>query len=397
MTPGKTIVLTLLWCLAPVCVAQTCPPAATKQAADQANAIRAKLQGVRVAEMDTSVSAAVQQQVGEFKDALAATADAFIGCQKPDADAKAVESAITAALSTSGATEKGEGHPYGSGLAVAVKHPDEAPGLLAVQVTFGIECGTDSMLLVYENDNSGWKKAVRWQSKPYDQVSGAFGDFFTYLIVNRAVSPPWVAAVAHGSPWCTSRWSGFDLDVIEPAHANQPQNVLFHNKGGYVRGEIEPTLKSRPDGFELRVQKGMLDMDIMTRIGVYRYSLNDDELRREQPIALNGRDFVDEWLQVGWDDAARWSDANARQQLKSEHDRIARERDPKTTKDRPMLEYGAVRGCSGDPKLFQVELGETPGEPTYFLIRQGSNAFTMMGASHTASPRCNGPNIMPKK
>jgi hypothetical protein len=388
--------MTLLLSFAPACLAQACPPPAAKQAADRAAAIRAKLLSFAVGEMYTSVPAELQQQIGEFKDALASTADEYIRCQKPDVDAKVVEKNLTAALNASRASGEAEDHPYGSELAVVVKRPDEAPGLLTVEVTFGIECGRDTILLVYEHNNTAWKRAVRWQSAPYAEVSGAFGDFFNYLIVNRAVSPPWVVAVAHGHPWCTSRFSGFNVDVVEPAHDGQLQHSLLHKEYGYLRGDIEPSMKARPAGFELRVQEASIDMDITERIGIYRYSLNDDEVRREQPIAMNGRDFVDEWLQSDWEDASRWSEAVARQQLQSEHQRIAKARHA-DGKDLTGFEYGAVRGCSGDPKLFQVELDETPGKPTYFLIHQGNNSFTTMGASHTASPRCSGPNIMPKK
>ena len=48
---------------------------------------------------------------------------------------------------------------------------------------------------------------------------------------------------------------------------------------GYVRDEIEPALKIVPEGFQIRLQTGMIDADIMTRIGIYRYRVSGAEIR----------------------------------------------------------------------------------------------------------------------
>lgn len=109
---------------------------------------------------------------------------------------------------------------------VAVKRPANKPELMTVEWSFGIDCGNDSVLLVYEFDH-GWKRIVRWQSGDYSEISGAFGDFFQYAVVPLGAAGDWAVAVAHGHPWCTSRWSGFDLDVISPAHNRSQQLAIF--------------------------------------------------------------------------------------------------------------------------------------------------------------------------
>jgi hypothetical protein len=61
---------------------------------------------------------------------------------------------------------------------------------------------------------------------------------------------------------------------------------------------------------------------------------------------MNGRDFVDEWLNLEWADAERWSDREHLSTLKSEHDRIEHRLQP-GSKDYPSFSYGPVRALFG--------------------------------------------------
>jgi hypothetical protein len=180
--------------------------------------------------------------------------------------------------------------------------------------------------------------------------------------------------------------------------------VLEHINHEFVRFEVEPSLKPVPEGFQLRLQTGMIDMDVMTRIGIYRYRVTGTHMERVQPIAINGRDFVDEWLQSPWTDAARWSAAVRSAELKQVHEKIAALTDP-NAKERPLLTFGPVRGCTDAKPHYQVELDEEwvedkgnsrPDSPTYFQIEEGKNSFTMLSAAASADPQCIGPDIMAK-
>ncbi|MBZ5523180.1 MAG: hypothetical protein LAP21_13165 [Acidobacteriia bacterium] len=142
----------------------------------------------------------------------------------------------------------------------------------------------------------------------------------------------------------------------------------------------------------LATKKGSLDAGVMTRTGIFRYRLAGDKLERVQPIAMNARDFVDEWLQVDWNDARRWSDTRDLSGLEKEHDRLAALRDPKS-QARPLFTYGAVRACRDDPKHFQVELELEPGEGSYFQLRQGENSFLMLAAATQPDARCKGADL----
>lgn len=367
--------------------------------------VQEQLLTVKVGGMDTSVLPATQERIRALKDALAATVDAYMQCERESAvDVKKFESTLAGMLGankpepttqiTSQSISEVVDQVYGARLQLVVGRPESEPQSIGVEVSFGLNCGVDTMLLVYERQNEKWRQVLRWQSGDYNEISGAFGDFFEYVVIPHGALGRWVIAVAHGKPWCTSRWSGFDVDVIRPAHGSVPQHVLFHNHAGYVR-DSEPVLKAESDGFELRLEKGSLDIDVMTRTGIYRYRLVGDKVHRVQPVAKNARDFVDEWLQAEWSEATDWTATEIAGSLKEEHTRIAGLRDPKA-KNWPSFRYGATRGCLGDPKRFQVELDQDRGAPTFFEIREGRDSFTMLSASSQPDPQCKGADLMQK-
>nr|WP_239511315.1 hypothetical protein [Burkholderia sp. JP2-270] len=120
-------------------------------------------------------------------------------------------------------------------------------------------------------------------------------------------------------------------------------------------------------------------------------------MQRVQPAALNGRDFVDEWLKVDDALAREWSEpAAAAAVLKARQAFTAESKAPDTG-----FAYGPVRGCSDSKDRFQAELdltgksGETVAR-RYARIRQERIGFTMLGLRNSAEPACRGANLMPQ-
>jgi len=396
---------------------QSCSQAALRKTAAQVLAVQARLLAVKVGdgEMDTSVSPSTRTEIHSFKAAINEAIDAFMLCEdlgskdvhdKP----KSIESGLADLLK--GNREKmwetisADNLPevadrvYGRALGIKVRTVLPEPLTVAVQVSFGVNCGDDNFLLVYEAGKTKWQRVLDWQSGDYDEISGAFGDFFDYQLIPQATQDGWAIAVAHGMPWCTSRWSGFDLDVIQPERGKTSQKVLMHTNKGYVR-ENDPVMKSTPDGFQLRLEVGTVESDIMTRVGIFRYRVVGGQVERIQPVANNGRDFVDQWLQVPWSEAVKWSDSTFATSLQKEHDTVY-EWSKTTTGDSPSLSYGPVVGCSDRKDHFQMTLfavkllnqRQIPVSTTYFQIEQGKNSFTMLSASQKADPLCGGGDLM---
>jgi len=394
-------------------IGQPCAQADLKPAAQRVKTIQAQLIAFKVRdEMDEDVPAPLQSLIHTFKDALAELADAELHCASGNPTPKEIESPLAKLLSANKPVQQEVYDPkkppqldqiYGEDLHVKVT--GDPPQLVLVEFDFGVACGYDAILLGYEMRSSTWQRVLRWQSPDYAEVLGAFGDFFRYVILPATASDGWRAVVAHGHPWCTSSWSAFDLDVVQPSSAGSAQTVLQHVNRGYIRGDIEPALKIVPEGFQIRLQTAMLDPEISRRIGIYRYRVSGAAIERVQPIANNGRDFVDEWLESPWDESARWSVPENLEALKATHAKIETERS--STADNSLLRnYGPVLACSDARAHFQVELDaawidskgmSTPDTSTYFQLHEGKKSFTLLSTSDQPDRRCMGPDIMAKK
>ncbi len=391
---------------------QACSQTDLQAAVQHAKVVQAQLLTYKIrGEIDEGVPAPLQAQIRAFKESLTALTDTALQCAPEDANPKMIETTLAKLLDANKPVINEVYDPkkppqldriYGGEIDVKASAPANSPQVLLVRISFGIECGDDAMLLAYEFRHGRWQQTLRWQSGDYDRISGAFGDFFSYQVVPQKDPGSWLIAVAHGHPWCTSRWSGFDLDLIRPSIENAPQQVVFHQKAGYVR-DTDPIMKVVPAGFQLRLETGSMDTTVMTRSVIYRYRVSGRRVVRVQPIALNGRDFVDEWLQSPWNESKGWSEPSELIELESVKRKIEILRNPDpNAKEWPNLTYGRVRSCSDSPSHFQVELDlewlvnqqTRPDKPTYFQIQEGKNSFTMLSASGNPDPHCTGHDIM---
>jgi len=394
----------LILALPLVAAAQNCARANLLATADNARTIREELMDAKGDPngMNYDIPDDAEKLVPALKSALTSTIDTYMRCEVGEAaDVVETQNALISVLGadwkeSSQVVEAGpqpDDPEFGVALRIQVTRPEPSLPLIAVQTSFGIGCGEDNVLLIYEWRDGRWQRSIEWKSGEYKEISGAFGDFFEFVILPGETPGTWLLAAAHGMPWCTSRWSEFDLQVVQPARSGAPQKVIFEKENEYVRFELDPELKQVEGGFELRLQQGMIDMDVMTRLGIYRYKVSDDRVERVQPVASNGRDFVDEWIQSNWSQAKGWSATANIESLEAEHMRIS-EIWHSHSESSPLLTFGPVLACADDSKHFQVELDEDFEASTYFQIEQSLDSFTMVTALRTSHPMCNGEDIM---
>jgi hypothetical protein len=387
----------------------TCSQANVQEAAQRVRSAQTQLLAYKLdGDMDLEVPPPLQAKIRDMKDALAAGVGAVMQCAPPEATKSSLENSLAAFLISAKPPRRTvapneNDFVYGKELRAEVSMPEPARNLALIELHFDIECGWDSLLLGYEQLGGRWQRVLRWQSSDYKEISGAFGDFFQYVVVPQPAPQSWTLAVAHGMPWCSSNMSEFKVDLIAPSAGEAPQRTLAHLEHGYRR-DYDSALGATPDGFQIRAHTDSLDGGIVIRPGIFRYRVDGDKLERVQPIAMNGRDFVDEWLQVPWSDAQRWSAKESIEALRQAHGTIGSWNDP-NSKELPLLTYGPVRGCSDSPLHFQVELAEDwsqnkpprPNSNLYFQIEEGRNSFTMLSASSSPDSRCTGRDIMPKQ
>ena len=427
----------VLWILvvafaAPCCAQNACSPGAIPAAGARVQAVVAELRKNQLAEdaMETNVPPAIADQMTRLKDALSAASDAALACEQPSVDVSRLRKSLILALhatqpmpedpntlSKDDPRYKEDDGAYGHNLHVEARRPVGFAGLLEVQYSINIECGVDTMLLIYELHDGNWKQRLRWQAQPLKEISDAFGDFFVSKILTGGRSTEgsasnWRLAVAHGTAWCTSRFTDFKMDLLAPGMSPASPQVIWHIDRDYSRGgDFEPILKSVANVFELRVNADCMDMDAVNcfeRRVIYRYEVDaDDHVRRIGPMGLNARGFVHEWLASPWEESENLTVAEARVELHKVHDGF----DPQRKADGSEYysnRYGPVRACSYSG-VFQVEIdsaleiiapGKSDGESKrlpshYFHVREGKDGYVMVSAPTEPDPACTGPDLMP--
>ncbi len=272
------------------------------------------------------------------------------------------------------------------------------------------------MLLAYEVNSGVWKQKLRWQSPPLKEISDAFGDFFVSAVLpgsstSGCIDTKWRVVVAHGTPWCTSRFSGFKMDLLSPGPNPATPRVLWHTERGYSRGDIEPQIKSSGNTFELRLNADCMSFDVVNcfeRRVIYRYSVDgNDKVRRVGPISINARGFVEEWLIAPWSESRSFSVAQAVDPLQKVHNSF----NPtfKPNEDQFVIHsFGPVQACA-TPGTFQIQINSTlekivtgkPGGESkaiashYFLVHEVKDGYMMLSAPLDPDPTCSGADLMP--
>lgn len=386
-------------------------------AAAHVHSIQEKLKQVPGDDAGTDIPIAARDQLTQLKDALSDVADSALACAESSVDPAELERKIAAPIhanqqepvAKNGDQSGASSAVYGQNLNVSVRRPSSFPNLLVIDFSVDIECGDDHVLLLYGMENGAWKQQIRWQAPPLKEISDAFGDFFLSAVLpaSSGSNAKPAVVVTHGRPWCTSRFSTFDIDVLIPGAEAKSPKVLWHTRRSYSRGDFGPRLKSSENTFDLRVNTSCMDPDAFERRVVYRYRIDDNQqVTRIKPIASNARGFVEEWLSAPWNESQLFTSADAADELKGIYDQFHRL--DKVENEFISSTYGPVRACAA-AGVFQVQINSTlektvPGKPggestplpsRYFHVRDIQNGYLMLSAPDQPDPNCKGPNLMP--
>jgi hypothetical protein len=401
-------ILFLAIACASACAQTTCSAIAIADASAQVTEIQHRLGAIKMEDLETDVSPSLQLDTNLLKQRLATAVRAVLACQPIDAQPSALQTSLAQALKANAPEPNNATFPWGGNLRIAVDRT-VSPQLLRVQVSYAIECGEDTVLLLFAPEQGHWSNKLLWQSPAYKDDSGAFGDFFLTAILPGKTPDDWRVVVAHGKPWCTSRFSGFGIDVLAPASDAAHPQILWHTNRGYSRGDFVPSLKASNDIFEFRINEDAMSFDIETafeRTVIYRYRVSGNTVTRLEPIATNGRGFVEEWLSMPWAEAKDQSLVTNTEPLQRIH-HLYETSDPKDSNAYTSWTAGPVRSCAThghyqvafDSQLNKIVPGKPGGEqdppiPYYFQIQQVPSGYEMESAASTPDPTCHGSNLM---
>ena len=314
------------------------------------------------------------------------------------ADSTQLTGSVASRLRAAGIEVGGEHQPeYFGGIdGINIVQPKGHPDLRAATTTIGVPCGADTSLYIFKRGIPAWIMILAAESNNYAQVDGAQGDF------GFDISPPdenglWFLITKKVPPWCTSNWSAVRYQVLRPGPATDRPIILLNEEGDYRRYEAE-SLAVREHDFTLtNFGYQMLDGGILERICFHRYSVIGDRVTRVPPIAVLPQDFIDEWINLPWKEARRWSNPSAIDRLELWHSRLQRGTGEDWEKLHYYSEIEFVQPCNKPPSKWQIGIpldsekrqDKLPQE-LYFTVAKGNGAFSMTDITPTRPLGCPG-------
>ncbi len=402
-----TVFLLFLGCI-PVFAVQTpaSAPSATKNPARLAEIV-AKLRQIEAVEGDTVVPAAAVPLLVELRSGLRELVSETVIASPSDIPAEDLQRTMTERLNSLGVAltprdAKGNDPNYGIGadgpgsysyggiLDISARRFEHNPDVLAVTATLSVSCGDDTALWVFRRAGKGWELAMAREAAAYDEVNGALGSF-QYFVSPREADGDFFVVTAFSHPWCTSNWRTIFYQAARPgARWDRPRILLDAEDSLFqdysYRGNNEEAtfaLLQTDNGFELRHRTLFaLDSGLHNRESRKRFVIQGASAVRVGALSDTPQGFLDEWLNLDWNAAARWTVPAGRTKLASLHAQFHKT-------DRPYTEFFLLQPCPDSPDRWHIGVlyGE---EKYYFVVIRKDDAFYVESAGPTRPAGCPG-------
>ena len=276
---------------------------------------------------------------------------------------------------------------YGFELSFEVRAMPGPKPRIGITAEFSIECGSDTVLWVFSPESEGWREVLRWESPPYDTVAGAFW-VFEYSMSPADSNGEWYVVTKNIAPWCSSTWSGIRYAVLRPVSGTPvPRVLLSADESIWWGNEDFGRVQANREDFEVWYHAASIDGGVHNREYIRRYSIHGDSIRRIAPVAASPRDFVDEWINLPWPEAAQWSDRGSLGRLQFSHQDLH-----EASSHRGFM-FESVYLCSGARDLYQVEVS-LDDKDSYFFLVSADGPLTMKAVSKRPRPGCGGNDLL---
>jgi hypothetical protein len=202
---------------------------------------------------------------------------------------------------------------------------DYDPGLVVVTTQLWIPCSgddPDSSIYVFQGAGRHWHMVLSTDSD-FSLVGDINGTGMQY-----GVSPPdsdghWFLVVAHSPPSCRDHDAILRYKVLKPgASPDQPTVLLTRRE--QIDAEFDPAFAVEVQSDWFAVTEGKVRrLDGETGVSIFRYRVTNDQAQRIAPLALTPEDFLDQWVQLSWDDARQWSKDSLSKPLQAWHAKLS--------------------------------------------------------------------------
>lgn len=380
-------------------------PEAPNNTPDQDSSISRTVQDLRQisppgGEGDTDVPVTARALLAQLKHQLRDLIASVLSSQVETGITSTVLSdAVTKELAKDGIRVEGRAcrHAYGCISGISVKRLSVDPELLVATTTLDVPCAEDTSLYVFERQGARSRLRLSAESDGYRQTWGAQDNLQYAFVAPSGEGGPWSVVIAYMRSGCTSIWRGVRLSVLRPTGApDRPQTILSQHEN--VNLSTFPfALTAKGDTFELNFGGNfLLDAPLVSRRHIVKYRVGRSSVTRLPPLAFEPQDFVDEWVQLPWDEASRWVLSPDPENVQQWHRRVQRA----MANENVYMEFDFVQPCSVDSVDWQVGLNisniagagkeiSLPAE-LFFSVYRKQEPYYITSISPTRPPGCPG-------
>jgi len=276
------------------------------------------------------------------------------------------------------------------------------PGILIVSTKLWLPCGKtdpDSAVYVFQGMARHWDLVLTADSDfdpaGADDTSG----------VQYEISPPdsrgrWYFVVAHLPPSCRDLPRVLHYQAFRPGASPDKPVVLFSGRDKIDLHFVPPfRLNVETDWFAITAGRPR-KLDAAPAVFISSYQVTGSQAQRMAPLALTPEDFLDQWVQLSWDDARRWARPSSDSALQEWHAKLH-------GLATDSVDIESVHHCSGEGEGDQIWLVElaidrqaNPSitqEELYVQIAKRDGLFTVESANSIHPAGCPGKTpLMPQ-
>src|SRR5262249_40734200 len=183
---------------------------------------------------------------------------------------------------------------YGYVQDVSVTRPAEYPDGLEVVIGATVPCGVDDVVYVYDYSTGSRRRVLESPGhRDHDEAvtdvhysAPGVGGEHLVLTLRYAVQ-------------CGSNWNSlqYDLYRLKPG-SSEAVSILEGDHSIFDLWNREVRLA--PDDLILEFRDASIDVDVHNRTHILHYRIGPESVERVDPVALQPRDFVDEWITRPW-------------------------------------------------------------------------------------------------
>jgi hypothetical protein len=216
------------------------------------------------------------------------------------------------------------------------------PGILIVSTQLWLPCGStdpDSAIYVFRGMARQWQLVLAVESD-FDPTGERDETGMQYRISPPDTSGHWFLVLARVPPSCRRPHNVLRYKALKPGLKPEEPLVLLSGRET-TNPFFEPPFRIdvESDWFAI-THGGLRKLDGEPGIAVLRYDLSDYRVRRVAPIALTPEDFLDQWAQMSWDEARRWTRPSSDSNLRDWHEKL-------NSLSSDSTEIESVHHCSG--------------------------------------------------